>query len=120
MVGQRFVSLLADHPWFDVVSVAASERSAGKTYAEAVEGRCYLRVELDRGPTLAPRLGAMLTDRGIPVESFCLRPLDEPGAADEIIILTGPAPDGAVQAARREMAALPEVRQMPSLLRVVE
>ena len=38
MVGQRFVTLLADHPWFEVVSVAASERSAGKSYAEAVEG----------------------------------------------------------------------------------
>ena len=39
MVGQRFVSLLADHPWFQVVTVAASARSAGKTYAEAVAGR---------------------------------------------------------------------------------
>ena len=39
MVGQRFVSLLADHPWFTVVTVAASERSAGKAYAEAVGGR---------------------------------------------------------------------------------
>ena len=39
MVGQRFVSLLADHPWFQVVTVAASERSAGKSYAEAVGGR---------------------------------------------------------------------------------
>lgn len=39
MVGQRFVSLLYNHPWFDVVSVSASERSAGKTYSEAVEGR---------------------------------------------------------------------------------
>jgi len=39
MVGQRFVSLLADHPWFRVVSVAASERSAGKSYAEAVRDR---------------------------------------------------------------------------------
>src|SRR5262245_2961677 len=39
MVGQRFVSLLADHPWFEVVLVAASGRSAGKTYAEAVAGR---------------------------------------------------------------------------------
>ncbi len=42
MVGQRFVSLLADHPWFDVVSVSASERSAGKSYREAVEGRWTL------------------------------------------------------------------------------
>ena len=39
MVGQRFVSLLADHPWFKVVTVAASARSAGKTYADAVGGR---------------------------------------------------------------------------------
>lgn len=38
-VGQRFVTLLADHPWFDLVSLTASGRSAGKTYAEAVEGR---------------------------------------------------------------------------------
>ena len=39
MVGQRFVQLLADHPWFDVVCVAASERSAGKAYSESVTGR---------------------------------------------------------------------------------
>lgn len=39
MVGQRFINLLENHPWFDVVSVAASSRSAGKPYAEAVKGR---------------------------------------------------------------------------------
>ena len=39
MVGQRFVSLLADHPWFEIAVVAASARSAGKTYEEAVGGR---------------------------------------------------------------------------------
>ncbi len=39
MVGQRFISLLENHPWFDVVVVAASPRSAGKTYEEAVGGR---------------------------------------------------------------------------------
>ncbi len=39
MVGQRFISILADHPWFETAVVAASPRSAGKTYAEAVEGR---------------------------------------------------------------------------------
>ena len=39
MVGQRFVSLLADHPWFQVVTVAASGRSAGKPYADAVGSR---------------------------------------------------------------------------------
>ena len=39
MVGQRFVSLLADHPWFEIAVLAASARSAGKTYEEAVAGR---------------------------------------------------------------------------------
>ena len=39
MVGQRFISLLENHPWFEVVAVAASPRSAGKTYAEAVGDR---------------------------------------------------------------------------------
>ncbi len=39
MVGQRFASLLENHPWFEVVLVAASPRSAGKTYKEAVGNR---------------------------------------------------------------------------------
>lgn len=39
MVGQRFISLLENHPWFEVVAIAASERSAGRTYEEAVGGR---------------------------------------------------------------------------------
>ncbi|MCR5320802.1 MAG: aspartate-semialdehyde dehydrogenase [Lachnospiraceae bacterium] len=39
MVGQRFISLLENHPWFEVVVIAASPRSAGQTYEKAVEGR---------------------------------------------------------------------------------
>ena len=39
MVGQRFISLLENHPWYEVVAIAASARSAGKTYEEAVGGR---------------------------------------------------------------------------------
>ncbi len=39
MVGQRFISLLENHPWFEVVSIAASANSAGKTYEQAVGGR---------------------------------------------------------------------------------
>ncbi len=39
MVGQRFISLLENHPWFEVTTIAASPRSAGRTYEEAVEGR---------------------------------------------------------------------------------
>ena len=39
MVGQRFALLLANHPWFNVTALAASGRSAGKSYEEAVSGR---------------------------------------------------------------------------------
>ena len=39
MVGQRFISLLENHPWFEVTTLAASPRSAGKSYEEAVGGR---------------------------------------------------------------------------------
>ncbi|MCI8377599.1 MAG: aspartate-semialdehyde dehydrogenase [Lachnospiraceae bacterium] len=39
MVGQRFISLLENHPWFEVAVIAASPRSAGKTYEEAISGR---------------------------------------------------------------------------------
>jgi len=39
MVGQRFIALLENHPWYEVAAVAASPRSAGKTYEEAAGGR---------------------------------------------------------------------------------
>jgi aspartate-semialdehyde dehydrogenase len=42
MVGQRFISLLAEHPWFELAAVAASPASAGKPFAEAVAGRWTL------------------------------------------------------------------------------
>ena len=39
MVGQRFISLLENHPWFEVTTIAASPRSAGKRYEEAIGDR---------------------------------------------------------------------------------
>ena len=39
MVGQRFATLLENHPWSTVTALAASKRSAGKTYKECVESR---------------------------------------------------------------------------------
>ncbi|MBE6956417.1 MAG: aspartate-semialdehyde dehydrogenase [Ruminococcaceae bacterium] len=39
MVGQRFVTLMENHPWFDLTVIAASPRSAGQTYEQAVAGR---------------------------------------------------------------------------------
>jgi aspartate-semialdehyde dehydrogenase len=54
MVGQRFISLLEHHPWFEVAVVAASPSSAGKPYAEAVAGRWAL-------PGAIPKAAAELT-----------------------------------------------------------
>jgi len=46
LVGQRLVSLLDNHPWFEIVSIAASEHSAGKSYGEAVQGRWKLQTPI--------------------------------------------------------------------------
>lgn len=46
MVGQRFITLLDNHPWFEVVSIAASERSAGMPFEKAVEGRWKLDIPM--------------------------------------------------------------------------
>ena len=51
MVGQRFIQLLENHPWFEVAWVAASERSEGKTYAEAARWKMKT--------TLPPQVGKM-------------------------------------------------------------
>ena len=57
-VGQRFVQLLADHPWFELRQVAASDRSAGKTYAEAAAW------QLEGAPP--PRCAAMTVEECLP------------------------------------------------------
>ena len=62
MVGQRFVSLLANHPWFEVVVVAASPNSAGKPYAEAVTGRWTL------ASPVPPTTAALIVDDASAVE----------------------------------------------------
>lgn len=46
MVGQRFATLLEGHPWFDVTVLAASPRSCGKTYEQAVEGRWAMKAPI--------------------------------------------------------------------------
>ena len=46
MVGQRFISLLENHPWYEVCAVAASPSSAGKTYGEAVEKRWKMPTDI--------------------------------------------------------------------------
>ena len=46
MVGQRFVTLMEDHPWFQLTVIAASPRSAGKTYEQAVSGRWAMKTPI--------------------------------------------------------------------------
>jgi aspartate-semialdehyde dehydrogenase len=46
MVGQRFITLLYNHPWFEIALIAASPRSAGKTYYEAVKDRWAQSIEI--------------------------------------------------------------------------
>lgn len=52
MVGQKFVELLFNHPWFEIVSLAASERSQGKKYSQAMRWMMP--------STLAPKMGEMV------------------------------------------------------------
>jgi len=87
MVGQRFVSLLADHPWFQVVTVAASGRSAGKTYAEAVGGRWAMTTPVP------PAIGALVVKEASKIDEvaasvdfiFCavVMPKDETRALED-------------------------------------
>ena len=63
MVGQRFALLLADHPWFDVKVLAASARSAGKTYAEAV-GKNHWRER--KSKCSAPKNPVRNAESGVP------------------------------------------------------
>ena len=48
MVGQRFITLLENHPWFNLVALAASARSAGKTYEEAVGSRWLMKTPMPK------------------------------------------------------------------------
>jgi len=61
MVGQRFIQLLNNHPWFEITWLAASDRSAGKAYAEA----CKWKLDTP----LPPRIGAMTVMPNVPEET---------------------------------------------------
>ena len=53
MVGQRFVSLMENHPWFELTVIAASGRSAGKTYEDAIGSRWAMETPM---PEMAKKL----------------------------------------------------------------
>ena len=59
MVGQRFISLLQGHPWFEITALAASARSAGKPYEEAVAGRWAFEWPIPDSVKTMPVMDAM-------------------------------------------------------------
>ena len=61
MVGQRFVTILANHPWFEPVEFAASPQSAGKSYRDAVEGR-WTQTDVEIPIQAADRVVRKVTD----------------------------------------------------------
>lgn len=76
MVGQTFIRLLADHPWFRVTTVAASERSAGKTFGDATK---WLEGEM---PLAVRDLIVQPCDPGVISESVVFSALDSGPAAE--------------------------------------
>ena len=62
MVGQRYIQLLQDHPWFEVAWLAASDRSSGKTYGEAAKWRLDTPLP-ERIAKIAARQGTELRSR---------------------------------------------------------
>ena len=68
MVGQRYIQLLENHPWFEVAWLAASDRSSGKRYAEAAKWRLDTPL-----PERIARMTVSPADpEGAPKDNFCL------------------------------------------------
>ena len=80
MVGQRFLTLLADHPYFEVTCLAASARSAGKTYAEAVGSRWKLTEPMPEKFASMNVLDAAEVDRIASLCDFVFCAVDMPKA----------------------------------------
>jgi aspartate-semialdehyde dehydrogenase len=97
MVGQRFALLLEDHPWFEVAAVAASSRSAGKTYREAVDGRWVMPRPLPEAMAGLPVVDAADVDAlsgldfvfcAVNMEKSATRALEEAYARAEIPVVS--------------------------------
>ncbi len=70
MVGQRLLTLLENHPYFEVTALAASGRSAGKTYAEAIDGRWKLKVPMPSCYANMPVMDAAYPEKIAPLCDF--------------------------------------------------
>jgi aspartate-semialdehyde dehydrogenase len=98
MVGQNYLRLLKDHPWFEVTHVAASPRSAGKTYAEAVAGRWVMDEDIptgvadlivgDASDVAAAQGKCELVFSAVDMDKQSVRELEEAYAANDIPVVS--------------------------------
>jgi aspartate-semialdehyde dehydrogenase len=98
MVGQNYIRLLDGHPWFEVTYVAASPRSAGKPYAEAVAGRWLMDQEIPAGVASlivgdgsdvnAAKAQCDLVFSAVDMDKQAVRELEERYAANDIAVVS--------------------------------
>lgn len=98
MVGQNYVRLLSNHPWFEITYVAASPRSAGKRYAEAVAGRWLMDGEIpatvanlivgDAGDVDAASRQCDLVFSAVEMDKGAVRELEERYAAQGLAVVS--------------------------------
>jgi aspartate-semialdehyde dehydrogenase len=98
MVGQNYLRLLKDHPWFEVTHVAASPRSAGKPYAEAVTGRWVMDEDIpeavadlvvgDAGDVAEAKGKCELVFSAVDMDKQAVRELEETYAANDILVVS--------------------------------
>jgi aspartate-semialdehyde dehydrogenase len=98
MVGQNYLRLLKDHPWFEVTYVAASPRSAGKTYAQAVAGRWVMDEDIpvavaglivaDAGDVAAAKGKCELVFSAVDMDKQAVRELEEAYAGNDIPVVS--------------------------------
>ena len=80
MVGQRFMTLLDGHPWFQVTALAASPRSAGKSFEEAVAGRWAMDTPMPESMKAMPVLDASHVEEVAALVDFIFCAVDMPKA----------------------------------------
>jgi aspartate-semialdehyde dehydrogenase len=98
MVGQNYLRLLKNHPWFEVTHVSASPRSAGKTYIEAVAGRWVMDEDIpeaiaglivgDASDVAEARARCELVFSAVDMDKQAVRELEETYAANDIPVVS--------------------------------
>jgi aspartate-semialdehyde dehydrogenase len=83
MVGQRYIQLLENHPWFEITWIAASDRSSGKTYAEAAKWRLEAALpERIANMVVSPADPAVAASEGKPAPKIIFSSIDSPIARE--------------------------------------